>query len=120
MLGSLGVAIYRGQINQDLPASVPAEAAALARDTLGGAVSVAGQLPDAVGEPLLAVARGAFVDAMQLTSLLAAGLALGIAVQALVMFRDRPTASGDTDEEPAPDPGPQPFTEQTARIAPSQ
>jgi DHA2 family multidrug resistance protein-like MFS transporter len=120
MLGSLGVAIYRGQINQDLPASVPAEAAALARDTLGGAVSVAGRLPDTVGEPLLAVARGAFVDAMQLTSLLAAGLALGIAVLALVMFRDRPTASGDTDEEPAPDPGPQPFTEQTARIAPSQ
>ena len=119
ILGSLGVAIYRGQINQDLPASVPPEAAAVARDTLGGAVAVAGRLPDAVGEPLLAVARGAFVDAMQLTSLLAAGLALGIAGLALVMFRNRPTASGDADDEPEPDPH-TPFTEQTARIAPSQ
>ena len=78
-----------------------------------------GGCPDAVGEPLLAVARGAFVDAMQLTSLLAAGLALGIAGLALVMFRDRPTASGDADDEPEPDPH-TPFTEQTARIAPSQ
>ncbi len=40
-LGSVGVAIYRSGVQDGLPAGVPAEAAAAARDTLGGAVSAA-------------------------------------------------------------------------------
>ena len=41
ILGSIGVAIYRGDMADGLPAGVPAEAADVARDTLGGAVGVA-------------------------------------------------------------------------------
>src|SRR3712207_9013824 len=41
------------------------------RDTLGAAVGVAGQLPDGTGAALLAVARDAFVQGMQLTSAIA-------------------------------------------------
>ena len=39
ILGSIGVAIYRGDVADALPAGVPAEAADVARDTLGGAVA---------------------------------------------------------------------------------
>jgi len=42
ILGSIGLAIYRGGIADRLPASIPADATAAARDTLGAAVSAAG------------------------------------------------------------------------------
>lgn len=43
VLGSIGVAIYRAEVTCDLPASIPADALALARDTLGTAVAVAAE-----------------------------------------------------------------------------
>jgi MFS transporter, DHA2 family, multidrug resistance protein len=46
ILGSIGTAVYRSQVTGALPAGVPPEAAQAARDTLGGAVAAAGQLPD--------------------------------------------------------------------------
>src|SRR6266487_2948257 len=46
ILGVVGTAAYRGQMAHALPAGVPPQAAAAARDTLGGAVAAAGQLPD--------------------------------------------------------------------------
>src|SRR5688500_17045926 len=61
ILGSIGVAIYRGEIADRLPAAVPAEAEVVARDTLGSAVQVAGQLPGELGAVLLETARDAFV-----------------------------------------------------------
>ncbi len=61
VLGSIGVAIYRGALAERLPADVPAEAAAIARDTLGSAVAVVGQLPDELGA-MLDTAREAFVQ----------------------------------------------------------
>ncbi|HEV2893664.1 MAG TPA: MFS transporter, partial [Actinomycetota bacterium] len=45
ILGSIGVAIYRGRLLDSLPAGIPAEAAATARETLGAAVGIATQLP---------------------------------------------------------------------------
>src|SRR5215211_2660088 len=45
ILGSIGVAIYRAGLADSLPAGVPSQASAAARDTLGGAVGVAQQLP---------------------------------------------------------------------------
>jgi len=93
VLGSLGVAIYRGQLARELPDVVPAEAAAAARDTLGAAVGVAGQLPESVGLALLDVARGAFVTGMQLTSAVAAVIAMAIAGVAAVMLRSHEAAT---------------------------
>ena len=88
VLGSIGVAIYRGELADRLPAGVPAEIAATARDTLGAAVGVAGQLPDGTGAALLAVARDAFVQGMQLTSAIAAAVALTVAILAVTLLRD--------------------------------
>jgi DHA2 family multidrug resistance protein-like MFS transporter len=42
IFGSVGIAVYRGELADHLPAGVPAGAAATARDTLGSAVEVAG------------------------------------------------------------------------------
>ena len=99
ILGSVGVAIYRAELADRLPAAVPAEAAAIARDTLGSAVAVAGQLPDQLGAAVLETAREAFVQGMQLSSAIAAVVAVGLAVVAVVMLRDRPAASPAASSE---------------------
>ena len=96
VLGSIGVALYRGHIADALPAGVPAEATVVARDTLGGAVAVAGQLPGQLGTEVLAVARDAFVQGMQAATTLSAVLAVGVAVLAVVMLRN--VGSGEDRE----------------------
>jgi MFS transporter, DHA2 family, multidrug resistance protein len=102
VLGSVGVAIYRGGLQDGMPAGVPTEVAAAARDTLGGAVSVAAELPGPTGEALLGAARAAFVSGLQLTSVVAAVIAAGTAAVAAVALRPRPPAP--TPESDAPDP----------------
>jgi DHA2 family multidrug resistance protein-like MFS transporter len=103
ILGSVGVAIYRGELADGLPAAVPAEAAAAARDTLGSAVAVAGELPGQLGAVVLQTARQAFVEGMRISSGIAAVVAVGLAILALVMLRDRPAASAaeEADTDPA-------------------
>jgi DHA2 family multidrug resistance protein-like MFS transporter len=103
ILGSVGVAIYRGELADRLPAELPAEAAAAARDTLGSAVAVAGELPGQLGAVVLQTAREAFVEGMRISSGIAAVVAVGLAILALVMLRDRPAASAaeEADTDPA-------------------
>jgi DHA2 family multidrug resistance protein-like MFS transporter len=93
------VAIYRSRLAADLPPSVPAEAATAARDTLGRAVDVAAQLPGGPGAVLLDAARGAFVDGMQITSAIAAAVAVGLVVVTVVALRSRGAAPGDPASE---------------------
>jgi len=100
VLGSIGVAIYRRTIDGELPDSVPAAAAAAARDTLGAAVAVAAELPVALAAAVLDVARGAFVSGMVVTAALTGVLALGVAVFALVSLRGlRPSGGAGADDE---------------------
>lgn len=109
ILGSIGVAIYRGNL-ADLPTAVPTDVAASARDTLGSAVAVAGQLPERLGATVLEAAREAFVQGMQLTSAMAAIIALGLAVLAVIMLRDvrsgpEPEAGADATPRESGDAG---------------
>jgi MFS transporter, DHA2 family, multidrug resistance protein len=90
ILGSIGSAVYRGAIADAIPEGVPSEAAEAARATLGAAVAVAGRLPDDVGAALLAAARGAFTQSLELTASLCAVAALGIAVLVAVLLRQVP------------------------------
>jgi DHA2 family multidrug resistance protein-like MFS transporter len=99
ILGSIGVAIYRRDLTGTLPAGLPADSAAIARDTLGGAVAVAGQLPAELGAPLLVAARDAFIQGMHLTSALAAIAAAGLAILAAISLRHLPSASGADHDE---------------------
>jgi DHA2 family multidrug resistance protein-like MFS transporter len=88
VLGSIGVALYRASLGDALPAGVPADAAVVARDTLGGAVAVAGQLPGQLGTAVLAAARDAFVQGMQVATTISAVIAVGVAILAIVMLRN--------------------------------
>jgi MFS transporter, DHA2 family, multidrug resistance protein len=100
ILGSIGVAVYRGRLTDALEGSVPAEALAAARDTLGGAVAVARELP-AYGEIVLTTAREAFVAGMHLTALIAAVVAIGLALVALIVLRGSDRADADREEATA-------------------
>jgi MFS transporter, DHA2 family, multidrug resistance protein len=114
ILGSIGVAIYRGQVAADLPAGLRPDAAAAATDTLGGAVGVASQLPADTAAVVLGVARDAFVTGMQITTGIAAGIAIGLSILAVLALRTA-TAGGDGPESES-DSAP----EQLAHIAPGE
>jgi MFS transporter, DHA2 family, multidrug resistance protein len=102
ILGSIGVAVYRGQLAAALPAGVSSGAAAVARDTLGGAVGVAAQLPEGVGTALLAAARQAFTQGLQLTAALSGAVAVCVAVLATVLLWSVPASSqAEPGERPA-------------------
>jgi DHA2 family multidrug resistance protein-like MFS transporter len=93
VLGSLGAAVYRAQIARDVPPGIGSEAAAVARDTLGGAVHVATLLPDQPGSQLLLAARDAFASSIELTAATSTLIALGLAVASLVLLRAVPSSS---------------------------
>ncbi len=103
VLGSVGVAIYRGQLAAGLPAGLPPEAAAAARDTLGAALGVAERFPGPTGDALIQVSNTAFVAGLQLTSAIAAGIAVVIAVVAGVMLRKHGAAGSSDAVQDEPD-----------------
>jgi DHA2 family multidrug resistance protein-like MFS transporter len=86
ILGVLGTAVYRGQMTDALPAGIPPQAAAAARDTLGGAVAAAGQLPDQAGQALLLAARQAFTQGLHLAFTISAAAAIGVAILAAILL----------------------------------
>ncbi|MGH2770244.1 MAG: MFS transporter [Actinomycetota bacterium] len=105
ILGSIGTAVYRSRVTDAVPAGVPRVAAEAARDTLGGALSAAQQLPDRLGQGLVDAARAAFTQGLHLTAVIGALIAIGIAI--LVATRLRHLGAGsepeaDTVLKPAP------------------
>ena len=106
ILGVIGTAVYRAQMAEAVPAGVPDQAAAAARDTLGGAVAVAGQLPERVGAALLEVAREAFTQALHLAAAVSAAASLAFAILVVVLLRGvRPSSQPDEQPDVAPGPG---------------
>jgi DHA2 family multidrug resistance protein-like MFS transporter len=81
ILGTILTASYRA--NVVLPESLSAAQRAAAGETLGGAVSVAGQVPGGVAETLLESARVAFDSGVGT----AAGIGTGLIVCAMVIAR---------------------------------
>ena len=90
VLGLAGVAIYRSRIAESLPAGVPPDAAAAAKDTLGAAVEVAAGLPAATGDALLRAAQSAFVEGMQVAALISVVLSVVVAAITFVGLRHVP------------------------------
>ena len=99
VLGSVGTAVYRDQVSDGVPAGVPPGAAEAARDTLGGAVAAAEQLPDRLGAPLLDAAREAFVQGLHVTAVISAVIAMSLAILVTVLLRYVRTGS---ESEPQP------------------
>jgi DHA2 family multidrug resistance protein-like MFS transporter len=89
VLGVVGTAAYRSQLAHGIPAGVPEHAAAAARDTLGGAVTVAGQLPDRLGVALLEAAREAFTQGLHVAAAVSAAAALAFAILVVVVLHEK-------------------------------
>jgi Na+/melibiose symporter-like transporter len=94
--GSLGVAVlgsllstgYRSHLSPHL-AALPAQAAAQARASLGGALKVAALAPRSTGDSLAAAARHAFTDGMSVVFIIAAAIAVLTAALQLVVMPGR-------------------------------
>ncbi len=79
VLGSIGTAVYR----HEMPGTAPDAA----RETLGGALAVAGQLPGRTGDALATAAREAFTSGMQGAAIAGALLLAAAAGLAAVTLR---------------------------------
>ncbi|WFE49098.1 MFS transporter [Micromonospora sp. WMMD1155] len=87
ILGSVGAAVYRREILDGLPAGLPADSGDVARETLGGALAVAQELPADLADAVLHAARAAFTDGLHVAAVAAMVAMLLGAVTALVTLR---------------------------------
>lgn len=101
VLGSLGIAVYRSQVVPALTSEIAPEIAEAIRETLGGAVVAVQQLPGQLGDSILAVARQAFVQGVQLNALLGVIGFLSLAVLTATMLRNIQPHT-ETEEQPEP------------------
>ncbi|MGH3989981.1 MAG: hypothetical protein ACRDTZ_22110, partial [Pseudonocardiaceae bacterium] len=118
VLGSIGTAVYRNQVADTVPAGVPPEAADATRETLGGAVAAANQLPGERGVELLNTAREAFTQGLQFNAGLSAVIVLGLAIMSATLLRRASTRSdpdGLPDQEQDGSPTRTMSTERTKR-----
>jgi MFS transporter, DHA2 family, multidrug resistance protein len=93
ILGSIGTVVYRMNMSDSIAPAVPREVAEVARDTLGGALSVAAQLPDHTGTMLLGMARASFSRGLQITAVTSGILVLTVAVLVAILLRNvRPSS----------------------------
>lgn len=93
-LGTIFTAFYR--MNIELPAGLSTAQAGDAGESIGGAVAVAGELPEPLGERLLETARTAFDSGIAPTAAIAALLTLAAAAVVAWAFRGHAV-----DESPA-------------------
>ena len=84
VLGTIGAAVYRTHVDTG---SLPGGAADTARETLGGALAVAGEMPGGLGAGLVATARDAFVSGVHVEAACGAVLMLAAAIACLVAAR---------------------------------
>jgi len=101
ILGSIGAAVYRGEMAAALPAGIPPATAEAARQTLGGAVTVAERLPEGLGASLVGVAREAFAQSFEMAAAISACLLVVLAIVAAVLLR-RAGPDAEPGEEPEP------------------
>ncbi|MET9499660.1 MFS transporter [Streptomyces sp. NPDC006552] len=84
LLGSIVTGVYAGFT---APPGTPADVAASAHESLGGAVEAASSLPAAQGQTLLTSAQTAFVDGLQVAAGIGAAVLLATAVAAWFLLR---------------------------------
>jgi len=106
--GALGVAILGSIFSAtfadrmaSVTASLPADVAAVVRDSIGGALAVAQQIGGSGGDAITLAARSAFVDGMATASLIGAVVAIGGAIVAVVWLPAR-AAGEETAKEADP------------------
>jgi DHA2 family multidrug resistance protein-like MFS transporter len=112
ILGTLGTAVYRSQVDDGIPTGVPPDQVETARDTLGGALAASEELPASQAADLLAAAREAFTEGLQVAALTSAVIAaLTAAVTILFLRSVRAGSVGDSPSELEPGQAPVPAAE---------
>jgi DHA2 family multidrug resistance protein-like MFS transporter len=91
VFGSLGTAVYRGDLA--VPDQLPADAAARATDSLAGAVTTADGLGDRLGATLLDSARDAFSSGLHTVAAIGAAVVVTFAVAGMIALRTRRPAA---------------------------
>jgi MFS transporter, DHA2 family, multidrug resistance protein len=110
ILGSVGSAVYRDQMDGALSADTPADTAAAARDSLAGAAAAADGMPADAAARLLEPARDAFANGLGTVATLSAVVVAGLAVAATVLLRHLRPSAGAHDAETS-GAGPEPDTD---------
>jgi MFS transporter, DHA2 family, multidrug resistance protein len=87
ILGTVGAAVYRGNVADAIPSELPAGAGASAGDTLGGAVEVAARLPQPLAAEVLEPAREAFTQGLQVAATVSGILLVAAAVLVARLLR---------------------------------
>jgi DHA2 family multidrug resistance protein-like MFS transporter len=98
VLGAVGTAVYRGNVDDAVPPDAPPGVAEAARDTVGGAVAAGDELRDPLAGELVDAAREAFTEALHLVASLSAVVAVGAAIVAAVLLR-RVRLASELEEE---------------------
>lgn len=98
ILGSIGLALYRGQIASSVPANMPADAIKAAQETLGGALLTAEKLSGDLGAALANISRESFSHSLQVMSVIGFVVVIGLGVLAIVALRNV-QPHNDEDEE---------------------
>jgi len=110
ILGSIGLALYRRQIANSVPANMPADAIKAAQETLGGALLAAQKLSGDLGTTLANISRASFSHSLQVMSVIGFVVVIGLGILALVALRNV-QAHHDEDEEVEPAPAVHPQRE---------
>jgi MFS transporter, DHA2 family, multidrug resistance protein len=97
VLGSLVTTVYRSLMAGRVPVDVSSSGAESAGDTLGAAAAVAAGLSERTGAALLQAARAAFTEAVVLTAMVSAALAIAAAIITATMLR----AAGSQSSSPS-------------------
>lgn len=93
LIGAVSTFLYRRFLESGAMGDLPSQFVEQAKATLGGAMAVAEQMPDAGGVMLTTLAQSAFVHSMAVTAYIAAGLLLMGAVAAVSLARRTAIAS---------------------------
>jgi DHA2 family multidrug resistance protein-like MFS transporter len=102
LLGTVATSVYRGSLDGTIPAGLPDNVAASARESIDGAISAAAQVPGAQGADLLAAARDAFTDALHSVGIISAIAFVALAGLSAIALRNKSKGgqSGEANEEP--------------------
>jgi len=99
VLGSISTAVYRNRMADSIPRELPNGASSVARDNIAGATEVAHDIPNQLGNSLMAIAREAFTSGMNTVAVVSAVLLFVVAVIIVIMLRHVNLSTGSTDNQ---------------------
>jgi MFS transporter, DHA2 family, multidrug resistance protein len=98
LLGSVGTAVYRAELDDDAATAVASGAIEPARESLGGAVEAAESLPARLAADLIEAAEQAFVLGLQTAAAVGAATIAATAILAVALLRRQVAQPAESSE----------------------